>query len=202
VKTKGFTLIELLIVVAIIAILAAIAVPNFLEAQVRAKVSRVHSDLRSLATAIESYATDYGRGPIGSDEALRLNVPGVDGSNKRLYALHFLTTPIQYVTSIPDDPFAIHGRKNQYGQFFTTKDYVIYEYQYNDELGTGYAASRARGYDWWIWSSGPYMFPTNYWPPQITALIQPPYVYDPTNGTVSAGYIVRTNKGVMTGGNI
>jgi prepilin-type N-terminal cleavage/methylation domain-containing protein len=54
----GFTLIELLIVVAIIAILAAIAVPNFLEAQTRSKVSRVKTDMRSLATAIEAYAVD------------------------------------------------------------------------------------------------------------------------------------------------
>ena len=46
-------MIELLIVVAIIAILALIAVPNFLEAQVRAKVSRVKSDMRNVATALE-----------------------------------------------------------------------------------------------------------------------------------------------------
>src|SRR5215210_3826948 len=56
--TEGFTLIELLIVVAIIAILAAIAVPNFLEAQTRSKVSRVKADQRSLATAIEAYYVD------------------------------------------------------------------------------------------------------------------------------------------------
>src|SRR2546423_10620359 len=62
---RGFTLIELLIVVAIIAILAAIAVPNFLEAQMRAKVSASKANQRSLATGIESYRVDNGATPPG-----------------------------------------------------------------------------------------------------------------------------------------
>ncbi len=64
-RRKGFTLIELLIVVAIIAILAAIAVPNFLEAQVRSKVSRAKSDMRTMATALESYIVDHNNPPYG-----------------------------------------------------------------------------------------------------------------------------------------
>src|SRR5271156_4666163 len=61
---KGFTLIELLIVVAIIAILAAIAIPNFLQAQVRAKVSRTQADMASMATAIEAYCVDNSWYPL------------------------------------------------------------------------------------------------------------------------------------------
>ena len=61
---RGFTLIELLIVVAIIAILAAIAIPNFIEAQTRSKVSRVKADMRSLATAVEAYRVDNNRYPL------------------------------------------------------------------------------------------------------------------------------------------
>jgi len=87
--SKAFTLIELLIVVAIIAILAAIAVPNFLEAQVRAKVSRVKSDLRSTATAIEAYHVDYNHYPFDWDENAQFP-----------YYIHSaISTPVAYMTS-------------------------------------------------------------------------------------------------------
>jgi prepilin-type N-terminal cleavage/methylation domain-containing protein len=89
----GFTLIELLIVVAIIAILAAIAVPNFLEAQVRAKTARAKADMRTIATGIESYRIDWNRYPPN------------DG---RFYSTPLeLTTPQAYLTSRYPDPFSI-----------------------------------------------------------------------------------------------
>ena len=58
-RGEGFTLIELLIVIAIILILIAIALPNFLEAQIRAKVTKVKAELRTAATALEAYQVDW-----------------------------------------------------------------------------------------------------------------------------------------------
>ena len=58
-NTKGFTLIELLIVVVIIGILAAIAIPKFANTKEKAYIAAMKSDLRNLVTAQESYFADY-----------------------------------------------------------------------------------------------------------------------------------------------
>jgi prepilin-type N-terminal cleavage/methylation domain-containing protein len=128
---RAFTLIELLIVVAIIAILAAIAVPNFLEAQTRAKVAAVKSDLRTLTTGIESYRIDHGLYPEGTDNPLNYPesiaeilgdlAPGYyafrtrspNGAIAGLNGFFTLTTPIAYINGPPPlDPFA-KGKGNQ-----------------------------------------------------------------------------------------
>jgi type II secretion system protein G len=62
-NSKGFTLIELLIVVAIIGILAAIAIPNLLNAQRRAKISRAAADTKTIVTQTQLYFNDQNAFP-------------------------------------------------------------------------------------------------------------------------------------------
>jgi general secretion pathway protein G len=64
-KHDGFTLIELLIVVAIIGIIAAVAVPNLLNAVDKAKQKRTMADIRTIGAAVEAYATDNALYPVG-----------------------------------------------------------------------------------------------------------------------------------------
>ena len=88
----GFTLIELLIVVAIIGIIAAIAIPNLLNAIDRAKQKRTMADIRSVGTAVEAYAVDVNfypsnltYGPLGTTVAVHVEptfirqAPDTDG---------------------------------------------------------------------------------------------------------------------------
>lgn len=95
-KNQGFTLIELLIVVAIIGILAAIAVPNFLNAQMRAKVARVQGDLRSMKTAIELYRLDNSGYP---PSCTLESVGGVQFRAGEIFE------PVEYATVPAVDPF-------------------------------------------------------------------------------------------------
>lgn len=65
-SSKGFTLLELLIVVAIIGVISAIAIPNLREALNRARISRAKADLKAISLALEVYRVDYGFVPYFS----------------------------------------------------------------------------------------------------------------------------------------
>lgn len=214
---KAFTLIELLVVVAIIAILAAIAVPNFLDAQVRAKVSRVKSDMRSLATAIESYAASETRPPLGY-WSWRSMCGWQDGSQTldSVQPLKKLTTPIAYISKLPKDVFSEQSGIISYdGNSLTFNSLcptVNYWYETSSPVGStaNMGDNRNRGslYDmhvngikWVLDSPGPSLKRMDYawmlWGDSSTACY--PYTfdmpYDPTNGTRSLGQIMRTNQG-------
>jgi prepilin-type N-terminal cleavage/methylation domain-containing protein len=215
---KGFTLIELLIVVAIIAILAAIAVPNFLEAQTRAKVSRAKADMRSLATGLESYRVDYNAYPLCNNFGLSIYDPGASPADAtKGVVLERLSTPIAYMTSghLPD-PFSAKGRTGTIdpttGNYSPTPDpgnERIRLLKYFTPIPTGLADVQSIGtgspekasHYFIVLSNGPdQIYPnmsgllrSNTTEPAIAA-----HTYDPTNGTVSFGDISRIG-GVPTG---
>jgi prepilin-type N-terminal cleavage/methylation domain-containing protein len=190
---NAFTLIELLVVVGVLAILAAIALPNFLEAQTRSKVSRVLADLTSLRTAVEAYAVDWnsyprmawGRPPFND------TYTGYDRLNEPIYGTlgPWITTPTSYISQFDMlDPFT-RGKDIRF-------DAILYTYHdlktarfLQDNFGE-YGASDVA----WVENSyGSYFFlslgpdgdnnGSDFWTP-----------YDPTNGTISEGNIIRSQK--------
>ncbi len=99
---RAFTLIELLIVVSVIAVLAAIAVPNFLEAQTRSKVSRTKSDHSELVAALRSYYTDYHAFPPQSSD--RSNVYQYLSENPNHTFSSYLESLIEEASELDQEP--------------------------------------------------------------------------------------------------
>ena len=175
-KAKAFTLIELLIVVAIIAVLALIAVPNFLEAQVRAKVGRAWTDIRSQRTALEAYRLDNDAYPRSANVPLQPR-------------LSELSTPISYITSCPKDPFfsglkqGVPWAPGPYYHYVSATDEMDWlprdwrSYMYGAEFMDDSTKRFPVVIQWHIRSMGP------------NGGFDYGVRYDPTNGTVSVGDI-------------
>ncbi|MCX7047304.1 MAG: prepilin-type N-terminal cleavage/methylation domain-containing protein [Candidatus Sumerlaeota bacterium] len=189
---RAFTLIELLIVIAIIAILALIAIPNFLEAQTRAKVSRACSDMRSIAVALEAYRTDQEAYPTMLEPGFPGGVDPLKGSDlKWWYTPNALSTPVAYLANadlrcpfggnwdkapyFPNEIWRRYGYENILDLMGKRATFSILQTRYRDDalVWSG---------QWRLECIGP----DRLWNPSL--------LYDPTNGTVSAGDIIRTQR--------
>jgi len=155
-KGKGFTLIELMVVIAIILILALIAIPAYRNMQDRARKSRVQSDLRTLANALQMFYTDWNQHPV-DDAGARLIEGGATAAlspaGEELMGQGEINAdgkvsatgehgPIVYIEKLPIDPFDIDSGSYFYLSDEDGTEYVMWsetsapdEWIYRDSLG-------------------------------------------------------------------
>jgi prepilin-type N-terminal cleavage/methylation domain-containing protein len=187
---RGFTLIELLIVIAIVAVLALIAVPNFIESQTRAKIARAGANMRCVQNALEAYCVDYSRYPPPKND------------QGWFFARARLTTPVAYLSDqgAAIDPFGTPLIENiESGDFVYQKLPAFIRYYAFDIRGNNTGANDGLVSFYVLASNGPDR--TRY--PHVGARISQSdndeadfrdilnQIYDPTNGTSSVGEILR-----------
>lgn len=197
VKSKGFTLLEVAILLVIVSILVAIAIPNFRIAEIKSKIALVRGQLNTLALALESYNSDNDNYPPSTYSQPTVPALADDGKSNRTsyFMLKPLTTPVAYVARIPEDPFANNNTPPTFDQGYGRYGHVNAAYSYRSAKGTDrptfpfyvqYDQEWALGSvgpdgDYDSWGTGPdnLMF------------------YDPTNGVQSNGDLLRIEKGGM-----
>jgi len=161
-RKEGFTMIELLIVIAIIAVITAIAVPNLISANVKAKVKGIKSEMGSSAIALEDYRMDEGNYPIdpehtGSgynpDVIAKPNIDFDDPTDAlglgQLVFPDGASDPV-YLYRIPGDPFNDSGEEEWNGTSGAHNNH--YSYFTADASG---AASSTEAKYWALVSYGP-----------------------------------------------
>ena len=195
-KKRAFTLIELLVVVAIIAVLASIAVVNFLEAQVRAKVSRAKTDIKAVVTGVEAYAVDNNNYPTFHYADVPMahrhfymggKVTGFGQPDPDFNGAAPITTPIAYLSTMPKDPFLVHEKADP----AETAQFLYVNWPYAVKQMPTHSLAPVFRYAGALY--GPYRLHS---PGPALAGPDSGTPYDPTNGTVSTGDITwGTNTG-------
>lgn len=218
--TAGIILGAISCVFSMAPLLAAISVPNFLEAQYRARIARARTDMRSLSIAIEAYYVDNScyppfavgmnsvNGPFGSNHpAFSLPTFSLAQSENGRVTVPSLTSPVAYITGFPTDPLPKAAEKA-----VRAKPTFLYwcvgpnRRDTRDLYGPGRTVS---GEGWILVSTGPdgdYDL-AGEWDVYDPSQTQPSmqliagtnkkgfaFTYDPTNGTVSNGDMWRVRQ--------
>ena len=201
-KYNGFSLRELFVVVVVVSILAVIAVPAYIQAQVRAKIVTVRQDNQALHNALLMYAADHSTYPVGTYEAPQTATPGsrsrtavalaayssqypdllVAEQRNTGYRLMVLTTPHPYLNQLPNDPFQI--------------DLPTYERKYM------YYRPKLLRHGWMAAENNDRIWPTRFetvgsGPDRVLDSNVDGPDYDPTNGVFSAGDMHFYGPGFM-----
>lgn len=213
-RARGLSVVELLTLIAIIAILASIAAPNYMTAHTRSSVSRANADLRAISVALGAYHVETNKYPWCAryDSAFAFGSRS-DFQDTRVATLERLTTPISYLSSSQSflDPFNPNGQYE--GVTETTledlpigangKPVTYYRYTARNKVDTsGWYQTQIHDVDpswWFLQSAGPDQ--KFFWTFQMlnTQATDTPLnrsncsrlIYNPTNGTTSYGSIWR-----------
>ena len=189
-KRRGFSFIELMIVVSIISVLAAIAVPNYVEAQVRTKVVRAKSDMRAVVISLEQYRLDNNVYPpaaeLGNPSAAVAT--GTGPIYEGMLPPNF-TTPIAYIHPLPRDPFPPladgfgESPLNSFHYLDRKSAEARGEMTLFDDYHEACFGRTNSGSSFWVLSVGPDLHHDR----NLTGPELPVAIYDATNGTVSSG---------------
>lgn len=206
-EEKGFTLVELAVILVVGGVLAASTIPNFIKAEVRAKLAQARADMKEIDLAIHAFELDQGIAPVAcaiqniNPEGNPTTEPpyspmGVSpGTCGLVLSERFiqLTTPVPYLTQnyVNGDPFAPETPEYDSYDYWSVSTWkYAFSGNHPNSNAPNYSGT-VRGALWRLVSAGPDQVQTGGGPSPPYPESNPGMNYDPTNGIISNGDVVQ-----------